>query len=289
VRRQLEAADRAVTAIDLTARAEPGAPVTALDVRDIHRLHALAVQAGPFEAIIHCGALSGPMLARDNPHFLIDVNLGGTANLLELARIHRIPRVVFCSSVSAYGHTPAGLSPVGEDVPLEPTTVYGATKAAGEALVRGYATQHGVSAVCIRIGWVYGPRRTTDCDIRDMILAAQSGRPFAQPVGADDLRQYVYMDDVAAALILAADVSAPPRLSYSVTGDDIRPLSAVADIVRARFPGASIEIGAGAVPGADRQQRFDLSAARRDLGYRPSTNLTDGIAAYADWLAARPG
>jgi len=89
------------------------------------------------------------MVARDNPHAIIQNNLVGTANILELARVYQIRRVVFCSSVSAYGPTPAG--PVPEDVALNPSTVYGATKAAGEQLIAAYATQHKVEAEISKI------------------------------------------------------------------------------------------------------------------------------------------
>ena len=66
--------------------------------------------------------------------------------------------------MSAYGH--AGPGPVTEDAPLNPTTVYGATKLAAEKLVTAYADEHGVSAVSLRLSWVYGPNRTTACMLR---------------------------------------------------------------------------------------------------------------------------
>lgn len=287
VRTQLEAAGRRVVPIDIVARTEDGLPIRRIDVRDVHALHALAIAEGPFDAIIHCGALSGPMLARDNPAHVIDVNLGGTSALLELARIHKIPRFVFCSSVSAYGHTPPGLSLVPEDVPLQPTTVYGATKAAGEALVHGYANQHGVDGICLRIGWVYGPRRTTDCDIREMILAGLEGRPFRLPTGSAAMRQYVHVDDIARALILAAEAETTPRRAYSATGGTFVALPDVAAIVARHVPGFEAEIGPGIDPGEDVQGAFDLTAIETDLGYRPQTELETGIAAYVGWLAAR--
>ncbi len=290
VHRQLQAAGRTVIALDLTSAAEPGYPIMPVDVRDTHRLHAVALSAGPIDAVIHCGAFSGPMLARDNPNLLIDVNLNGTANLLELARLHGVPRFVLCSSVSAVGHTPAGMTLVDENVPLRPTTVYGATKAAAEALVQGYAAQHGVSGVCLRIGWVYGPRRTTSCDIRDMIASGLSGQPFSRPRGQTALRQYVHADDVARALILAADAPAPRQLAYLITEGTALTLPAVADLVRSVAPGASITIGPGVDPEEDIQSLFDISAAARDLGYTPRVALAAGIADYTAWMAeGRPG
>src|SRR5690606_27532373 len=136
------------------------------DLRDTHRLHQLAF-GQDLDSIVHCGAHSGPMVARDNPYDLVAVNVVGTANVLEVARLQRVRRFVNCSSVSVYGSTSAG--PVREDPALHPSTVYGATKLAAEHLATAYAREHGLDAVSLRLSWVYGPRRTTSCLLRRMI------------------------------------------------------------------------------------------------------------------------
>jgi len=284
VRVMLEAAGRRVLAIDHMAATEEGRPLTVADVSDTHRLHALA-GATPLGGIIHCAAYSGPMVARDNPYDIVRVNVLGTASLLELARIRRIPRLVFCSTVSAYGHTPKG--PVIEDSLLRPTSVYGGSKAASEHLLDTYAQQHGVDGVSIRIGWVYGPRRRTYCALRDMIDDAIRGRPTRLPCGRGDYRQYIHVDDSAAALIKALDAPALPRRSYTVTGGTWLTLGEVAAIVRRVLPNADIEIGPDPDPDDDRQAAFDITAAARDLGWQPQVPLEDGIISYADWLRER--
>lgn len=283
-RRALEDAGRAVVAVDRLEGEVAGRKVLAGDVTAVHRLHALALEHGGFAGILHCGAFSGPMVARDDPAAMVAVNITGTANVLELARIHRVPRVVFCSSVSAYGNTPEGLSPVPEATPLHPTTVYGASKAAGEALLDGYAAQYGLDGLALRISWVYGPRRTTACALRDMLQHAQAGRPFHLPFGADQHRQYVHVDDVARALVLALDAERPGQRAYNITGGTWATLGEVAAIVGRVVPGASLTLDPGADPMDDRQAAFDLRAAERDLGYRPAVGLEEGIRRYAAWL-----
>ncbi|MDQ6434294.1 NAD(P)-dependent oxidoreductase [Mesorhizobium sp. LHD-90] len=261
-----------------------GQDIVASDLTEVHRLHELAASA---TAVVHCGAISGPMVARDNPYLIVSSNVVGTANILELARVRKMRRVVCCSSVSAYGNTPAGLDLVPEDVPLKPTSVYGASKAAGEHLLDGYAIQHGIDGVSIRPAWVYGPGRTTDCAIRTMILDAQAERATPFPFGRDFYRQYVHVDDVATALVLALDAEKLPRRSYTITGGSYVTLAEVARTVKAALPQADITMGAGPDPIDDVQARFDISAAERDLGYRPRISLLDGIRSYAQWLAAR--
>ncbi|MFB2552488.1 NAD-dependent epimerase/dehydratase family protein [Ensifer soli] len=284
---RLKAAGRPFTAIDIVASTADGHSVHAVDVRDVHRLYALADAEGPFGAIVHCGALSGPMLARDNPVLVHDINVTGTVNLLELARVKKTRRVVLCSSVSAYGSTPAGLDRVTEDAPLLPSTVYGASKAACEALAHGYAVQHGVDTLSLRIGWVYGPRRTTDCDLREMILAGLKGEVFRRPQGQDAMRQYVHVDDIARALLLAADVASTPRRAYNANGGSCLSVPEVAAIVKTVVPGLETDIGPGWHPDEDVQARFDLSAAERDLGYSPAVPLEEGIARYTAFLRER--
>ncbi len=280
VHRMLRERGDKVVAIDRIA----GDDVLACDLSEVHRLHELGSEAA---AIIHCGAISGPMVARDNPYLIVQSNIVGTANILELARVKGMRRVVYCSSVSAFGNTPAGLDLVPEDVVLKPTSVYGASKAAGEQLLEGYRQQHGVDSVSLRPGWVYGPGRTTDCAIRTMIEDAQAGRPTSFPFGRDFYRQYVHVQDVADAILLALDAKELPRRSYTINGGTYLTLGDVAAIVRKVLPSARIEMGPGGDPIDDVQARFDLSAAERDLGFRPRIGLEEGIRSYAGWLAAR--
>jgi nucleoside-diphosphate-sugar epimerase len=225
VKRALEARGEEVVAIDRI----PGDGVEVADLTEVHRLHELVDSA---TAIIHCGAISGPMVAPDNPHLVVQSNIVGTANILEVARIRGIRRVVFCSSVTAFGNTPEGMNLVPEDVVLAPTSVYAASKVAGEALVDTYSLKHGLDGVSLRIGWVYGPHRTTDCAIRTMILDAQAGRPTRYPFGRDFYRRYVHIDDVTAALLLALDVDALQRRVFTVTGGSYATLGEIAEVVK---------------------------------------------------------
>lgn len=133
-------------------------------------------------------------------------------------------------------------------------------------------------------GSVTGLGPTTDCAIRTMIEDAQAGRPTSFPFGRDFHRQYVHVQDVADAILLALDW---PRRSYTINGGTYLTLGEVAAIVAKVLPSARIEMGPGGDPIDDVQARFDLSAAERDLGFRPRIGLEEGIRSYAGWLAAR--
>lgn len=284
VRQRLERDGRTVVPIDRMEQTREGLPLIACDLNDIHRLHAIA-NAHQIDGIIHCGAHSGPMVARDNPYSMVQVNIVGTANMLEIARIHKVRRMLFCSSTSAYGNTPDG--PVPEDVPLWPTSVYGGSKVASEQLVWTYWRQFGVDALALRLSWVYGPGRTTDCVIRTMIEDALAKRPTRMPFGRDFHRQFIHVEDAVSALLLALDAAVPPRRIYTVTGDTYVTLGDIGEIVKRVLPDADIALESGPDPVDEVHRRFDISAAKRDLGYAPQFDLESGIQSYADWIIAR--
>ena len=286
VRHLLEERGDMVIAIDRVAGRVDGYNVRECDVTDIHGLYSLA-RAHPFTHIVHCGAFSGPMVAADHPIQMVQVNIGGVANIAELARNLGGARVVFASTATAYGATPPG--PVPEDTILRPDSVYGASKASAEHLLDAYRLQFGLDTVSLRIGWVYGPRCRTACVIRAMLEEALASRLCALPFGREFPRQFVHIDDVARAMVLALDTPGLPRQNYNITGGSQHTIGEVAELVMQVVPGARITVAPGDDPGDMRQDLFDISAAERDLDYIPQIPLADGIRSYFDWLKAERG
>ncbi|MCB8883184.1 NAD(P)-dependent oxidoreductase [Acidisoma cellulosilytica] len=284
VRVALEARGTPVVPTDMGSRTEEGLALVALDLRDTHRLHEIVLREG-VGAIVHCGGLSGPMQGKDNPAQLIAINTIGSVNMLEVARIQGLRRVVLLSSVSAYGHTPPGTAAVPEDVLLQPNTVYGASKAATEAIMRGYVLEHGVNAVALRPGWLYGPRRTTHCEIRHMLLAGLHDRPLRLPASADASRQFIHVDDMARAILLALDRNGFAGKAYTINGLETTTLQSVGAKVAKHFP--KLDLSFDGPADGDVQAPFDLSAAERDLGFRPDIDLDTGIASYLGWMKSR--
>lgn len=278
-----------VVAMDRIAPAEDGGFECVLaELTDAHKLHEVA--RGEVDAIIHCGAVSGPMLGRDNPRAVIDANVVGTANVLEVARQRGLRRVVYCSSTSAYGDTTTGTAePVVESAPLAATDIYGATKASGDLLTRAYAAQHGVDAAVLRFCWVYGPRRRTPCVLREMIKDAQNGQPTTLPFGANFYRQYVHIEDVVDAILhgLKAQALGAQR-AFNITGGTRLNFAEIAETVERVLPEARITPGAAVDEEDQIHARFDISAAKEVLGWAPRLGFEDGVRAYADWLRNHP-
>ena len=261
-----------------------GIPVVEADLGDLHALYG-TLAAHRCSAVVHCGAVSGPMLARDDPAGLMRTNVVGTLNVLEAARRLGLRRVVVCSSLMVYG--PNDGTALDENSPLDAADTYGASKVAAEAVVRAYAAEHGVDAVMARLAWVYGPRRQTACGISQMILDALAGCPTRFASGSSAMRQFVHVDDVASALVALLTAPRSPRLAYNVSGGDYRPFHEVVDLVRALFPAANVVVGDAADPGDPPMGPLSIAAIERDVGWRPVIPLEAGLASYADWLRAR--
>ena len=263
----------------------PDVPVVFADLADAPRI-AETMARFSIGAVAHCGAISGPMVANDKPDLVFRVNVSGTMAMAAAARLAGIGRFVFISSVAAYGGQPTQ-GPVPESTPLLANDPYGASKVACEAILGAYR-RAGLDVIALRPTSVYGPRRTTDCAIRQMIADAQAGRPTRFGFGAGARRQFVHVDDTAAAMALALDASPRPRLAYNISGGTWLPLGEIAAMVKRILPRADIGFAAADAARDSAIGALDLGAAQRDLGYVPRIPLEDGIRTYADWLATQP-
>jgi len=263
-----------------------GVPFLAHDLPDPHRWHE-AIQRFDVRRVVHAGSVSGPMLFGNNPARLCDINLSGLSGLLEAARIHRLGRIVWFSSIMAYGER-SDLAPVSEDTPLHPTTVYGATKAAGEALIHAYNAEHGVDAVALRVASCYGPGRTTSCMVRMLVEDGLAGRASRIHPAPGRTRQHVFIGDVVDAIRAALDVSTLTRRVYNIGPGRDQELAEIVEQVQQAVPAAK------AVPDTEGLAwntfglgPLSIEAAMQDLGFSPSTSIAEGAAATRDWVLER--
>ena len=282
--RRLRGLGGSVIATDQTLPGDLDVPMVCADLRDRAGIAAMVAEHRP-QAIVHSGGISGPMVAPGEPTFVFDVNVGGTISVCDAAKRQGVGRLIFLSSIVAYGDQPDE-APVTEATPLLGSEPYAASKVAGEGIVRAYARE-GLDATSLRLGAVYGPRRTTSCVVRVMLENALAGRPTRIEFSGSTRRQYVYVEDVVDAIMLALDKPRPKLPAYNVTAG-IRPtIAEVSEAARQTFPSLDVSFEGAVHPFDNRIGTLQIEAAERDLGYRPKTSLVDGMRAYADWLRRR--
>jgi UDP-glucose 4-epimerase len=286
----LARAGEAVTGSDLDPGGTAVGNFHACDITDPRQVDAL-IDSGPFDTIIHCGAVSGPMVMADRPLEIWRINALGTAHLLEAARRKGVGRFLLCSTSSIFGSSSGPR--VDEDTPPAPDGVYGASKVAAEQAMIGYAREFHIDAVALRLSWIYGPGRRTPTMLEQLLRATLLGRAFEIDGSAAEMTHYLFIEDVVAGLIAAARASRLPRLAYNITAGPGLTLEQLASTLRAIVPEVQV-----AFTRHDRHTagptEFDLTNAAQDLGWRPRVTLAEGLRRYREalrdgraWSAAR--
>ncbi len=280
---RLRAQGVAVVGMDRTAPVNADYPVITHELPGPHRWHEVVVRYG-VTRIVHAGGVSGPMLLRDDPARVCDINLQAVVDALEVCRIHGIRRMVWFSSINAYGEHPID-AVVDESFPLRPTTVYGATKAAGEALVGAYHAEHGVDAVALRVASCYGPGRTTACLIRTLVEDGLAGRVTRVGRASNRTRQFIHIDDVVDGILGALHAAELGQRSYNIAPGRVQTLDEIVAAVRLSVPAAAVEVcDDGMVWNTFPLGRLSIDAARRDFGFQPRVALETGVRRLRDAL-----
>lgn len=283
--KRLRAEGRNTVAVDVTDTGAGDLDIRRAPLEDLDQLRR-AVGDEPIEAIVHCGAISGPMLAQGDPEAIFRANVIGLANILTLVREHRIDRLVFCSSIGVYGNAPGGPGP--EHHALNPSSVYGASKVAGEALITGFAAEYGLNAISLRIARVYGPGRKGNCLIKALIEGYHRGEASEVPCDPTFAYHYVFIDDVVDAILAALATPHSGHAIYNISGELPNTMPEILEQVRIALPGVKVEIVPGADDVPDIHHWFDIGAARAALGWTPKHRIVDGVRVYAKHLAEHP-
>lgn len=265
------------------------------DILDLPQLVS-AIRDYDVGQVIHLAAFLGEEVQR-RPYTGVRLNLMGTVNVLEAVRLEGVPRITFPSSGTVYlGSMGEGLPTVDETIPINPPSVYAATKGGCEFLGNAYARMYGFEFVCIRyVGGLYGPSPTTmkatrEQAIQDMIRAAlkREDTVINWPYGPTEI---LYGKDAARATVLAAlKPEHKDRLfhigcSGMVTGDDI--LAAL----KKEFPESGVTLQKGSDPMSYPANRAltDLSRASEQLGFDAEYTLDKAIADYAETMRKLEG
>lgn len=253
---------------------------------DILHADILSKAVGESQCVVHLAAL-WLLQCHEYPRAAFDVNVRGTFNVIEACRDHAIERLVYSSSASVYGD--AVELPMTEQHPFNNDTFYGATKIAGEAMVHAFAARYGLSTAMLRYMNVYGPRQdykgTYIAVIMKMLDRLDRGLPPILHGDGSAAYDFVYVQDCARANVLALESEIRDQ-AYNVGSGTQTSLRTLAELI--------LELRASTLPiqFEPQAQQFVTNRvgcpekAARDLGFRSSVELRDGLEALIAWRDA---
>jgi len=246
---------------------------------------ALDVAVAGADVIFHEAAIASVARSLHEPRLTNDVNENGTIEVMRAASRNGVRRVVFAGSSAVYG--------IPEDLPCReshrpaPRSPYGVSKLAAELYVHALGESLGIQTVVLRYFNVYGPGQDPASEyaavIPRFVTAVLDGeRPTIYGTG-DISRDFVYIDDVVEANMLASQAAVPANLTCNIATGYPTTLD---QLLRTVVLSAGIEVDPtfGPPRPADIPHSYaDIGVAGRALGYAPRTSLADGIARTIDW------
>ncbi len=268
------------------------------DIRDPAALHRVFADHRP-DAVMHLAAESHVDRSIDGPADFIDTNITGTFNMLEAARSYWVRmgkpegfRFHHISTDEVFG----SLGEVGqftEDTPYAPNSPYSASKAASDHLVRAWAETYGLPVVMTNCSNNYGPYHFPEKLIPVVILNALAGRPIPVYGAGVNVRDWLYVEDHADALLLVVQKGAVGR-SYNIGGENearnidiVHKICAILDeLVPGGAPHDRLISYVTDRPGHDLRYAIDPSRIRDELGWRPSVTLDQGLRLTVEWYLA---
>lgn len=253
-----------------------------------------------FSVVIHLAAQAGVRYSLQNPHAYTDANIEGFLNVLEGCRHTGCGHLIFASSSSVYGANTRLPFSVQDNVD-HPISLYAASKKANELMAHTYSHLYRIPATGLRFFTVYGPWGRPDMAMFIFAKAILAGTPIKLFNHGNMRRDFTYVDDVVEAIALLID--RPPQGNSQWSGADPDPASSTApwkiynignnrpeelmhvvSLLEKEFGRMAIKDMLPMQPGDVPATYADIEDLARDIGFRPSTTIEDGIARVAKWF-----
>ncbi len=259
-----------------------------------------AVELSEPDVIVHLAAQAGVRYSLEAPRAYVDSNLIGAFNVLEIARLHKPRHLLMASTSSIYGANPRAPF-CEEDKADRPLSLYAATKKANEAMAHSYAHLWAIPTTMFRFFTVYGPWGRPDMALFKFVAAIEEGRPIDIYNHGDMARDFTYIDDLVEAVVRLIDrpplpaledpdvlPAAPFRIVNIGRGAPVNLLDFIETIEQKLGKKAIrnyLEMQKGDTP----QTYADSALLERLTGYRPATDLAQGVSAFVDWYREHHG
>ena len=254
------------------------------DIRD-QKLLAQIARTRNIDAVIHLAAKAGVRQSIRQPSIYADVNLNGTANLLEMARDNSIDHFIFASSSSVYGERTE--TPFRESDPVDhPVSPYAATKKAGELLCHSFHHLHDMSISCLRFFTVYGPRQRPEMAIHLFTSLIDQGKPVPMYGDGSAERDFTYVDDIVDGVVAALARCNGYNIFNLGNHQSIRLDHLIEEIFRCCDKPISIDTLP--MQAGDVSRTFAcIEKARKELGFNPGVSIREGLARFYAWYSTQ--
>ena len=243
------------------------------------------------EHIFHLAAVSNVNYAHKYPVYTTALNVVGTANVLEAARLNGARRLYLASTVWVYNGCPTNRDALQESAPFfldGAGHIYTSTKMASEMICHNYSQLYKVPFTILRYGIPYGPRMREELLIPVFIKKALNGQPLTVSGKGEQYRNFVYVQDMAEAHVLAMKESAvnqtynlegPRKVTVLEVAEGIR--KAIGDHVKIEFVPAR--------PGDFGGKEVSAEKAKLELGWYPTVSFEDGLRTTVEWFRQKWG
>ncbi|OWY07625.1 dTDP-glucose 4,6-dehydratase [Thioclava sp. F42-5] len=265
------------------------------DIRDPEALAAIFARHKP-DAVMHLAAESHVDRSIDGPGAFIETNVMGTYNMLQAARAYwegagrpESFRFHHISTDEVYG-TLGATGQFTEETPYAPNSPYSASKAGSDHLVRAWHETYGLPVVLTNCSNNYGPYHFPEKLIPVVILNALAGKPLPIYGDGSNVRDWLYVEDHADALLLVLEKGALGR-SYNIGGENersnlelVQTICTILDRLRpGETPYADLISFVTDRPGHDARYAIDPTRIREELGWRPSVTVEEGLERTVRW------
>lgn len=279
-----------------------GSPLYAFehaDIRDRAALDRIFAEHRP-DVVMHLAAESHVDRSIDGPGTFMETNILGTFNMLEAARKYWVEqgksetfRFHHISTDEVYGSLPPDPEvQFTEDTPYDPRSPYSASKASSDHLVRAWAETYGLPVLVTNCSNNYGPYHFPEKLIPVVTLNALHGKPLPIYGDGSNVRDWLYVEDHADALLLVVERGQVGR-TYNIGGENersnlqlVQTICGILDRLRPRDDGSSYSELITFVadrPGHDARYAIDPSRIREELGWRPSVTVEEGLERTVQW------
>lgn len=255
------------------------------DVRDAD---AVAAAVAGADTVFHEAAIPSVARSVEDPVASNAVNVTGTLNVLLAARDAGVGSVVYASSAAVYGD--ADDLPLHERMPTRPASPYGVSKLAGERYLEAFTRSYGLATVALRYLNVFGPRQNARSEyasaIPRFIACTLDGEAPTVFGDGEQARDFVFVDDVVQANLLAADADrAAWGRAFNIGRGERRTVNQLLAAIRDLVPGEHPEpIHGPPRPGEVRDSWSDIAAAGETLGYDPAVAFEEGLRRTIGWI-----